>query len=240
MIQKLREERHILQEQIKFLKSDQESENSSKSDLREVVQKLQADNSAMELDNLNMRHEVTVMKLEKEKMIFLLESKDKQLKAMRGEIDGIHSLVCSQLMDLKSEYTPSENSRTSTLITYLFLHDKNCNWYQKVIYVYDWNFIEIILKIIVYYFFWNGILGLESAWKPLSEKQNKKNNKNSPEYFTNKKDYLVTEDSATTIENGLSKKETNSTINSKVPFQDEFPQRDVPLQKVFFLEILGS
>lgn len=112
ILKELHEERDRLEEELKNVKN-MDTDPGPITELNNTIQKLKNDNSSLEYENLNLKYEITVMKLEKEKKSFLLESRDKQLKALRSEIDNIQSIVCSQLIDIKNEYIPTTLSRTS-------------------------------------------------------------------------------------------------------------------------------
>lgn len=102
----MREERDILDKKLK--EQLQEAKKVNPQELNSLIQKLRNDNACIEYENMNVRHEMTIMKLEKEKMKFLLESRDKQIQALKNEIEAIQSLVSSQLFDLKTScYSPT-------------------------------------------------------------------------------------------------------------------------------------
>lgn len=93
-------------------------ENASNIELQNLVQKLKDDNQSIEYENMTMNHEITIMKLEKEKLNFLLESRDKQLKALRGELESIQSLVSTQLYDMNPKYLPFSVNKSKYILGY--------------------------------------------------------------------------------------------------------------------------
>lgn len=173
-IKQLEKEKEDLEHQLK----ENSASSTNNQELQTQIQKLKEDNQTIEMENMSMKHELTLMKLEREKMSFLLESRDKQMKALRKEMDSIQTLVCSQLSELKAASSTRLGSR--------------CNIDSKI------------------------SLKSSKSQKPIPA--------NIQEIY-NSKFKLNFPDIVSSV-NLLSKKDTRTTI-----MHDEFPQRDVPLQK---------
>lgn len=114
-LNKVTAERNVLKSQIEDLQNQLELKvNKSTEDLRNLVEGLREKQLATEQEATVVRTELTLLKLEKDKLNVLLECRDKQLKELRNELEIIQQLVNAQLQESKTKPTFSTTSTISS------------------------------------------------------------------------------------------------------------------------------
>lgn len=108
-------ERDSLKMQVTDLQTQLDSQvGQTTDDIRVLVESLKNKQLTAEQENTAVRNELTIVKLERDKINVLLDCKDKQLKELRSELECIQQLISNQLHELRTKPTISTTSTLSS------------------------------------------------------------------------------------------------------------------------------
>lgn len=111
--------------EVKRLKAHLESEvGPSSENLKTIIQEMRNQKSLADQEVLSLKHELTVMTMEKEKYEAILSVRDMQIKEIKSEMDLLQNTIKEQVMDMQNSQSSSTTNFTADPSSWSLLHNK--------------------------------------------------------------------------------------------------------------------